>query len=54
VDQLDPVSRFIAELPDAHIEQETTLSGGASLWRAQWSEAFRSLRACRRPSRAGQ
>jgi len=31
-------SRFIAELPEAHIEQETTLSGGASLWRAQWSE----------------
>jgi DNA helicase-2/ATP-dependent DNA helicase PcrA len=31
-------SRFIAELPDAHIEQESTLSGGASLWRAQWSE----------------
>ena len=31
-------SRFIAELPDAHIDQETTLSGGASLWRAQWSE----------------
>jgi len=32
-------SRFIAELPEAHIEQESTLSGGASLWRAQWSEA---------------
>ena len=31
-------SRFIAELPPAHIEQETTLTGGASLWRAQWSE----------------
>ncbi len=31
-------SRFIAELPDEHIDQETTLSGGASLWRAQWSE----------------
>ena len=31
-------SRFIGELPDAHIEQESTLSGGASLWRAQWSE----------------
>ena len=31
-------SRFIAELPDAHVEQESTLSGGASLWRAQWSE----------------
>jgi len=31
-------SRFIEELPDEHIEQETTLTGGASLWRAQWSE----------------
>ncbi len=31
-------SRFIAELPAPHVEQETTLSGGASLWRAQWSE----------------
>ena len=31
-------SRFIAELPAAHIEQESTLSGGASLWRAQFSE----------------
>ena len=31
-------SRFIAELPPAHVDQETTLSGGASLWRAQWSE----------------
>jgi DNA helicase-2/ATP-dependent DNA helicase PcrA len=31
-------SRFIAELPEAHVEQETTLTGGASLWKAQWSE----------------
>jgi len=31
-------SRFIAELPDEHVVQETTMSGGASLWRAQWSE----------------
>ncbi|WP_245647641.1 ATP-dependent helicase [Novosphingobium lentum] len=31
-------SRFIAELPQDHVEQETTLSGGASLWRANWSE----------------
>jgi DNA helicase-2/ATP-dependent DNA helicase PcrA len=31
-------SRFIAELPPAHVDQETTLTGGASLWRAQWSE----------------
>ena len=31
-------SRFIADLPPAHVDQETTLSGGASLWRAQWSE----------------
>ena len=31
-------SRFVAELPEDHIEQETTMSGGESLWRAQWSE----------------
>jgi len=31
-------SRFIAELPKAHIEEETTMTGGESLWRAQWSE----------------
>jgi DNA helicase-2/ATP-dependent DNA helicase PcrA len=31
-------SRFIAELPAAHIEQEQTMSGGESLWRANWSE----------------
>jgi DNA helicase II / ATP-dependent DNA helicase PcrA len=31
-------SRFIAELPEAYVEQESTLSGGASMWRAQWSE----------------
>jgi DNA helicase-2/ATP-dependent DNA helicase PcrA len=31
-------SRFIAELPEAHVRQESTMSGGASLWRAQWSE----------------
>ncbi len=31
-------SRFIDDLPEEHIEQETTLAGGASLWRANWSE----------------
>ncbi|WP_233222211.1 ATP-dependent helicase [Sphingomonas deserti] len=31
-------SRFVAELPDAHIEQESSMSGGESLWRANWSE----------------
>ena len=31
-------SRFIEDLPPEHIEQETTLTGGASLWRANWSE----------------
>ena len=31
-------SRFIGELPDEHIESETTMSGGASLWRANWTE----------------
>ena len=31
-------SRFVSELPAEHIEQETTMTGGESLWRAQWSE----------------
>ena len=31
-------SRFIADLPAEHIDEETTLTGGASLWRANWSE----------------
>ncbi len=31
-------SRFIGELPPEHIDAETTLSGGASMWRANWSE----------------
>jgi len=31
-------SRFVGELPDAHVTHETTMSGGESLWRANWSE----------------
>ena len=31
-------SRFVGELPDEHIDSETTMSGGASLWQANWSE----------------
>ncbi|MBY9062084.1 UvrD-helicase domain-containing protein [Sphingomonas yunnanensis] len=31
-------SRFVAELPEAHVESETSMSGGESLWRANWSE----------------
>jgi DNA helicase-2/ATP-dependent DNA helicase PcrA len=31
-------SRFVSELPPEHVEQETTMTGGESLWRAQWSE----------------
>ena len=31
-------SRFVGELPEAHIDSETTMSGGASLWQANWSE----------------
>jgi DNA helicase-2/ATP-dependent DNA helicase PcrA len=31
-------SRFIGELPDANIDNESTLTGGASLWRANWSD----------------
>ncbi len=32
------LSRFIDELPDDAVNRETTLTGGASLWRANWSE----------------
>ncbi|WOK37133.1 ATP-dependent helicase [Sphingomonas sp. C3-2] len=31
-------SRFVAELPPEHVEAESSLSGGESLWRANWSE----------------
>ncbi len=32
-------SRFIEELPEEHVKSETTMTGGASLWRANWSES---------------
>jgi DNA helicase-2/ATP-dependent DNA helicase PcrA len=32
-------SRFIEELPKEHIEQSSTMSGGASMWQANWSES---------------
>jgi ATP-dependent DNA helicase UvrD/PcrA len=44
-------SRFVAELPEAHIEQETTMSGGESLWRAQWSEHSDPFAHVARPTR---
>ncbi|WP_397506094.1 ATP-dependent helicase [Qipengyuania sp. R86523] len=31
-------SRFIDDLPEDYITSETTMTGGASLWRANWSE----------------
>jgi DNA helicase II / ATP-dependent DNA helicase PcrA len=31
-------SRFVGELPRAHVEEETSMAGGESLWRANWSE----------------
>ena len=31
-------SRFIEELPLDHIDAEQTMTGGASMWRANWSE----------------
>jgi DNA helicase II / ATP-dependent DNA helicase PcrA len=31
-------SRFVGELPDEHVEQENSMAGGESLWRANWSE----------------
>jgi DNA helicase-2/ATP-dependent DNA helicase PcrA len=32
-------SRFVEELPDEHVESETTMTGGRSLWQANWSES---------------
>jgi DNA helicase-2/ATP-dependent DNA helicase PcrA len=31
-------SRFVTELPEAHVDSETSMTGGESLWRANWSE----------------
>ncbi len=31
-------SRFIEELPEEHIEEDSSMSGGASMWRANFSE----------------
>ena len=44
-------SRFLAELPKAHIQQETTMTGGESLWRAQWSERSDPFAHVARPTR---
>lgn len=49
-------SRFISELPEDHIEQESSMSGGESLWRANWTEnsdPFAHLAAAN-ATRAGQ
>lgn len=49
-------SRFIEELPEEHIEQETTMTGGKSLWQANWSESedpFAHV-STSRPERSGQ
>jgi len=32
-------SRFVEELPEDHITSETTMTGGRSLWQANWSES---------------
>jgi DNA helicase-2/ATP-dependent DNA helicase PcrA len=44
-------SRFLAELPKPDIEEETTLTGGESLWRAQWSERSDPFAHVARPTR---
>ena len=44
-------SRFLAELPKDHIDEETTMTGGESLWRAQWSERADPFAHVARPSR---
>ncbi|NVE93773.1 ATP-dependent helicase [Altererythrobacter lutimaris] len=48
-------SRFIEELPEEHIEVESTMTGGKSLWQANWSESedpFARV-ATSRPERSG-
>ncbi len=44
-------SRFLAELPKEQVEEETTMTGGESLWRAQWSEHSDPFAHVARPSR---
>ena len=44
-------SRFVAEIPRDHVEEETTMTGGESLWRAQWSERGDPFAHVARPSR---
>src|SRR4051812_3934694 len=44
-------SRFLAELPKTHIDEESTMTGGESLWRAQWSERADPFAHVARPSR---
>ncbi|MGB5485463.1 ATP-dependent helicase, partial [Parasphingorhabdus sp.] len=49
-------SRFIGELPEDHVEHESSMSGGESLWRANWTEnsdPFAHLAAAN-ATRAGQ
>ncbi len=44
-------SRFLAELPRDDVEEETTMTGGESLWRAQWSERSDPFAHVARPTR---
>ena len=49
-------SRFIEDLPEDYITSETTMTGGASLWRANWSETddpFAHV-STSRPARSGK
>ncbi len=49
-------SRFIGELPEDHVTHENSMSGGESMWRANWSEnsdPFAHL-AATNAARAGQ
>ena len=48
-------SRFVEELPDEHVDSETTMTGGASLWRAGFSDREDPFAHVARdaPSRAG-
>jgi DNA helicase-2/ATP-dependent DNA helicase PcrA len=45
-------SRFIGELPPEHVEEQSSIGGGASLWAQQLAGAARSLCRCRTRSGA--
>ncbi|MBB6123646.1 ATP-dependent helicase [Sphingobium subterraneum] len=42
-------SRFVGELPPDHVEEESSLTGGASLWRSGWADQGNPFQDVARP-----